>query len=391
MAIEGSEENGAARRLRLGMVGGGRGAFIGAVHRIAARLDDRYELVAGAFAADPARARDSAADLHIAPDRAYADFAVMAKAEPARPDRIDVVAIVTPNHVHHAAARAFLDAGIHVICDKPLTTAVADAEDLVAAVERTGLLFALTHNYTGYPMVRQARAMAADGALGAIRVVQVEYPQDWLSTRLEATGQKQAEWRTDPKRSGAAGSLGDLGTHAFNIAEFVTGLRVTEVAADLTTFVAGRPLEDNAHVLLRFEGGARGALWSSQVAPGNQNALKLRVYGERAGLEWEQEQPNVLRVSPLGQLPQLLTRAGPGAGPAAAHATRIPAGHPEGYLEGFAQLYTDFAEQITARLERREPAPASLLVPTVEDGLRGVRFVAAAVESSRRGSAWLRL
>ncbi|MBV9756324.1 MAG: Gfo/Idh/MocA family oxidoreductase, partial [Alphaproteobacteria bacterium] len=258
MTIEGSGEKGAARRLRLGMVGGGRGAFIGAVHRIAARLDDRYELVAGALASDPTRARDSAADLHIAPDRAYADFAAMATAEAARPDGIDVVAIVTPNHVHHAAARAFLDAGIHVICDKPLTTTVADAEDLVAAVGRTGLLFALTHNYTGYPMVRQARAMVAEGALGAVRVVQVEYPQDWLSTRLEATGQKQAEWRTDPKRGGAAGSLGDLGTHAFNIAEFVTGLRVSEIAAELTTFVASRLLEDNAHVLLRFAGGARG-------------------------------------------------------------------------------------------------------------------------------------
>lgn len=391
MTIGGSAEAGAARRLRLGMVGGGRGAFIGAVHRIAARLDDRYELVAGALASDPARARDSAADLHIAPDRAYGEFATMAKAEAARPDRIDAVAIVTPNHVHHAASRAFLDAGIHVICDKPLTTTVADAEDLVAAVKRTGLLFALTHNYTGHPMVRQARALVAEGALGAIRVVQVEYPQDWLSTRLEATGQKQAEWRTDPRRSGAAGSLGDLGTHAFNIAEFVTGLRVSEVAADLTAFVAGRPLEDNAHVLLRFEGGARGALWSSQIAPGNQNALKLRVYGERAGIEWEQEQPNVLRVARLGEPPQLLTRAGPGAGPAAAHATRIPAGHPEGFLEGFAQLYTDFAEQIAARLEGRDPDPASLLVPTVEDGLRGVRFVTTAVESSRKGGVWLRL
>ena len=391
MTIEGSGEKGAARRLRLGMVGGGRGALIGAVHRIAARLDDRYELVAGALASDPTRARDSAADLHIAPDRAYADFAAMATAEAARPDGIDVVAIVTPNHVHHAAARAFLDAGIHVICDKPLTTTVADAEDLVSAVGRTGLLFALTHNYTGYPMVRQARAMVAEGALGAVRVVQVEYPQDWLSTRLEATGQKQAEWRTDPKRGGAAGSLGDLGTHAFNIAEFVTGLRVSEIAAELTTFVAGRLLEDNAHVLLRFAGGARGALWSSQVAPGNQNALKLRVYGERAGIAWEQEQPNVLRLARLGEPPQLLTRAGPGAGPAAAHATRIPAGHPEGYLEGFAQLYTDFAEQITARLARRDADPACLLVPTVEDGLRGVRFVTAAVESSGKGGTWLRL
>lgn len=391
MTIEGKAESGVARRLRLGMVGGGRGAFIGAVHRIAARLDDRYELVAGALASDPVRARDSAAELHIAPDRAYGDFTTMAKAEAVRPDRIDAVAIVTPNNVHHAASRAFLDAGIHVICDKPLTTTVAEAEDLVATVARTELLFALTYNYTGHPMVRQARAMVAEGALGPIRVVQVEYPQDWLATPLEDTGQKQAEWRTDPARSGAAGSLGDIGTHALNIVEFVTGLTASEVAADLTTFVPGRRLEDNAHVLLRFDRGARGMLWSSQVAPGNENALKLRIYGERAGLEWEQEEPNRLRFARLGEPPQVIRRAGPGADAAAAHATRIPAGHPEAYLEAFAQLYTDFAEQITARREGRSPDPASLLVPTVQDGLRGVRFVMAAVESSRRGCAWVRL
>ncbi len=382
---------GIGRRLRLGMVGGGQGAFIGAVHRMAARLDDRYEFVAGALASDPERARASAAELGLAPDRAYGDFVAMAKAEAGRADRIDVAAIVTPNNVHHAAARAFLDAGIHVICDKPLAMTVAEAEDLVATVARTGLLFALTHNYTGHPLVRQARAMVAEGALGAIRVVQVEYPQDWLATRLEDTGQKQAEWRTDPARSGAAGSLGDIGTHCFNIAEFVTGLTCTSVAAELTAFVPGRKLDDNAHVLLRFDGGARGALWTSQVAPGNQNALKLRVYGERAGLEWEQEQPNVLRFARLGEPPQLITRAGPGANAAAAHATRFPAGHPEGYLEAFAQLYADFAEQLAARLVRRQPDPASLLVPTVQDGLRGMRFVAAALELQRRDAAWVGL
>lgn len=391
MTIEGKAESAVPRRLRLGMVGGGRGAFIGAVHRIAARLDDRFELVAGALASDPERARESAADLRIAPERAYADFAAMAQAEAARADRIDAVAIVTPNHLHHAAARAFLDAGIHVICDKPLTTTLSDAEDLVAAVAKSGLLFALTHNYTGHPMVRHARALAASGALGRIRVVQVEYPQDWLATRLEDTGQKQAAWRTDPAQSGAAGSLGDLGTHAFNLAEFVTGLACTEIAAELTTFVTGRRLEDNAHLMLRFDGGARGALWSSQVAAGNQNALGLRVYGEQAGLEWRQEEPNHLRFTRLGEPPQRITRAGPGAGPAAAHASRIPAGHPEGYLEAFAQLYADFAEQITARLQGRDAAPESLLVPGVRDGLRGVRFVTAAVESSRRGGIWLPL
>jgi predicted dehydrogenase len=373
------------------MVGGGRGAFIGAVHRIAARLDDCYELVAGALSADPARAADSAADLYIAPDRAYHDFAEMAQAEAARPDCIDAVAIVTPNHLHHAAARAFVDAGIHVICDKPLTTTLADAEDLVAAVARSGVLFALTHNYTGYPMVRQARAMVAEGTLGPLRVVQLEYPQDWLATAIEETGQKQAEWRTDPARSGPAGSLGDLGTHAFNLVEFVTGLRVAEVLTELTTFVPGRRLDDNAEVLLRFAGGARGAVWTSQVAPGNQNALRLRVYGEHAGLEWAQEDPNVLRFARLNQPPQVIARGGPAANPNATHATRIPAGHPEGYLEGFAQLYTDFAEQIAARVENRAPDPASLLVPTVQDGLDGVRFVAMALESHRRGGVWLPL
>lgn len=377
-----------SRRLRLGMVGGGQGAFIGAVHRIAARLDDRYDLVAGALSADPQRARASAAELHIRPERAYADFAEMARAERARPDGIDVAAIVTPNHLHHAAARAFIDAGTHVMCDKPLATGVRDAEDIAAAVRRTGVLFALTHNYTGYPMVRQARAMIAQGALGPIRIVQVEYPQDWLSTPIEESGQKQAAWRTDPARSGPAGSLGDLGTHAFNLAEFVTGLRVAELLADLHTFVPGRRLDDHAQVMLRFGGGVRGALWTAQVAPGNQNALRLRVFGARAGLEWGQEHPNALRVSPLNEPPRTVTRAGPGADAAAAHATRIPAGHPEGYLEGFAQLYADFAEQITARLENRAPDPASLLVPTVDDGVRGMRLLAAALDSHRQGGVW---
>jgi predicted dehydrogenase len=376
------------RRLRLGMVGGGRGAFIGAVHRIAARLDDRFALVAGMLSRDAANARASAADLHIAPDRAYTDFAAMAQAEAARDDGIDAVAIVTPNSSHHAIARQFLDAGIHVICDKPLTTSLDDALDLVAAVRSSGRVFALTHNYTGYPMVRQARAMVAVGELGPIRVVQVEYPQDWLSTPLESSGQKQAAWRTDPAQAGGAGSLGDLGTHAHNLAEFVTGLRVQQLAAELTSFVPGRRVDDHAHVMLRFTGGARGLLWSSQVCPGNENALRLRVYGERAGLEWSQEHPNQLRFSPLGEAPRTLSRGVGSLHPAAGHATRIPSGHPEGYLEAFAQLYRDTAEQITARLEKRACDPATLLVPTVEDGARGVKFLAAAIASSQAGGAW---
>ena len=379
------------RRLRLGMVGGGRGAFIGGVHRIAARLDDQYELVAGTLSSDPERARQSATDLHIAPERSYNSFVEMAQREAARSDGIDVVAIVTPNHLHHAAARAFLDAGIHVICDKPMTRTVEEAEDLAVAVRRTGRVFVLTHNYTGYPMVRQAREMVAAGELGVIRVVQVEYPQAWLTTRLEATGQKQAEWRTDPARSGAGGSLGDIGTHAFNLAEFISGLRCAELAAELSIFVPGRQLDDNAQLLLRFAGGARGALWSSQVAPGNENALRIRVYGEAGGLEWAQESPNRLAHAPFGQPRRLITRGSEAAGSSAAYATRIPAGHPEGYLEGFAQLYRDAAELIRARDEGRVPDPNTMLLPGVGDGVRGVRFIAAAVASSRANAAWATL
>jgi predicted dehydrogenase len=391
MTIEGTAGATVPRRLRLGMVGGGRGAFIGAVHRIAARLDDAYELVAGALASEPGRARESAADLHIAPDRAYGDFNAMARAEAARPDGIDVVAIVTPNHVHHAAARAFLDAGIHVICDKPLTTTLEDALDLAAAVRRSGLVFGLTHNYTGYPLIRQARAMVAAGELGRIRVVQVEYPQDWLATPLEQTGQKQADWRTDPARSGPAGCLGDIGTHAYHLAAFVTGLRCTELAAELTTFVPGRRLDDHVQVMLRFDGGARGMLWSSQVATGQENNLRLRVFGDKAAIEWAQEEPNRMTFTPLGEPPRLIRRAGAGADEVAGFASRIPSGHPEGYLEGFAQLYRDIAEQITAHREKRTPDPRCLTVPTVEDGVDGVRFIAAAVASSAQNSAWVRL
>lgn len=376
------------RRLRLGMVGGGRGAFIGGVHRIAARIDDRYELVAGALASDAQRAVDSAADLLIPADRAYETFEKMARAEAARADGIDVVSIVTPNHVHHAAAKAFLDVGIHVICDKPLTTTLDQALDLEAAVAKSGRIFALTHNYTGYPMVRQAREMVAAGALGRIRVVQAEYPQDWLSTKLEDSGLKQAEWRTDPARSGPAGCVGDIGTHAYNLACFISCLKGTEVSADLHTFVDGRRLDDNAHMMLRFDGGAKGMLWASQVAPGNENALKVRIYGEKGGLEWAQENPNYLTFIPLGEPPRLITRGGAGAGDAAAHATRIPPGHPEGYLEGFAQIYTDTAEQICARIEKRDPDASALLVPGIADGVAGVRFIGAAVASSAEGAVW---
>ena len=389
MTINATTRNGKSnRRLRLGMVGGGPGGFIGAVHRIAARLDDRFELAAAALSSDPARARAAALDLYIAPDRAYGSFAEMASAEAARKDPIDAVSIVTPNHLHYPAAKAFLQAGIHVICDKPLTTTLEDALDLAQMVRRTGLLFAVTHNYTGHPMVRQARQMIAEGELGPIRVVQVEYAQDWLSTPLEKTGQKQALWRTDPAQSGPGGSLGDIGTHAFNLASFVTGLNCKELAAELATFVPGRRVDDNVQIMLRFQEGARGLLWASQVAPGNQNNLRLRVFGEKAGLAWKQEEPNHLWYAALGKTPTLIYRAGPGTSPVAAHASRVPSGHPEGYLEAFAQLYADMAEQISARNDGRTADPSSLLVPTIDDGVAGMRFVSAVIESSHRNAAW---
>ena len=388
MSIESITSPTVRRRIRLGMVGGGQGAFIGGVHRIAARLDDRYALVAGALSSDAARASASAAELHLDPARCYADFSDMAKTEAARADGIDVVAIVTPNHLHAPIATAFLEAGIHVICDKPITTTLAQAMALVQRVRQTGCLFALTHNYSGYPMVRQARAMVAAGELGDIRVIQAEYPQDWLSTDLEATGQKQAAWRVDPAQAGAAGSLGDIGTHAEHLARFISGLELAEVSADLSTFVQGRRLDDNAHVLLRYSNGARGMLWSSQVAPGNENSLKVRVYGSKAGITFCQEHPNQLWFAALGAAPRLITRAGAGVGPAAAHATRIPAGHPEGYLEGFAQIYRDVADQLHARWEGVAPDPLVCTVPTVEDGARGMKFIEAVVASSQANGQW---
>jgi predicted dehydrogenase len=375
-------------RIRLGMVGGGKDAFIGAVHRIASRIDDEYELVAGALSSTPEKARASGAALGLAPDRTYDDFATMAKREARRKNGIEAVAIVTPNHMHAPAAREFLKRGIHVICDKPLTATLAEAKRLRKAAADSGALFILTHNYTGYPMIRQARAMIADGTLGKLRVVQAEYAQDWLATPVEATGSKQAGWRTDPKQSGAGGSTGDIGTHAYNLACFVTGLKLEALAADLQSFVPGRKLDDNGHVLLRFEGGARGMLWCSQVSPGNENHLRLRVYGEKGGLEWSQEDPNYLWYTPLGEPKRLLTRGGAGAGPEAARVTRVPGGHPEGYLEGFATIYTEAARAIRARREGK-PVPTDVVYPTVDDGVAGVAFVEACVRSSGRNGAWV--
>ena len=390
MAIEASIETGGHRRIRLGMVGGGQGAFIGAVHRIAARIDDQFELVAGALASDPVRAKVSAKELGIADDRAYGSFEEMAKAEGARADGIEAVSIVTPNHMHSPVAKAFLEAGIHVICDKPLTTTVAEAEELVALVRKTGRIFVVTHNYTGYPMVRQARAMVANGDLGEIRLVKAEYLQDWLTERLEASGQKQAAWRTDPSRSGAGGCIGDIGTHAYNIACFVTGLEPDELFAQLSTFVEGRRLDDDVQILLKWKGGAKGMLWASQVAVGNENGLTLRVYGSKGGLEWAQENPNHLWFTPYGRPKQLLTRGGAGAMGEAGRVTRVPSGHPEGYLEGFATIYAEAARAIRAAQAGAKPDP-DVIFPTVEGGLAGVKFIDAAVKSSAGKGAWVRM
>ena len=377
-------------RIRLGMVGGGRDAFIGGVHRMAARLDDHYELIAGAFSSTEEKSKASAAELGIDDSRAYATYKDMAMREARLKNGIEAVSIVTPNHLHYVVAREFLKRGIHVICDKPLTSTLADAKKLVKAAEDSGALFVLTHNYTAYPMIRQARAMIEAGDLGDIRVIQAEYPQDWLSTKLEDSGQKQAGWRTDPERSGAGGCIGDIGTHAYNLACFVTGLEATSLCADIDTFVEGRELDDNAHVLLRFKDGAKGMLWSSQVAPGNENALKLRVYGSKGGLEWSQEDPNYLWFTPLGEPKRLLTRNGAGANDAATQVSRIPGGHPEGYLEAFATLYTEAAAAIVARRDGDKSSTPDLC-PTVQDGLKGVAFVNAVVTSSAKGGNWVKL
>jgi predicted dehydrogenase len=377
-----------APRIRLGMVGGGRGAFIGAVHRIAARLDDQYELVAGAFSSDPEKSAASAADLGVA--RSYGSYAEMAQKEARRKDGIEAVAIVTPNHMHAPVAVEFLKRGIHVICDKPLTATLPEAKKLAKTAEASGVVFALTHNYTGYPMIRQAREMIAAGALGDIRLVNVEYIQDWLAEPIEATGQKQADWRTDPARSGAGGATGDIGTHAFNLANFVTGLTLHELSADLQSFVAGRRVDDNGHIMMRYTSGARGTLWCSQVASGQENGLRLRIFGTKGGIEWEQENPNYLWVAPLGQPKYRLTRGGPGSGEAAARLTRIPSGHPEGYLEGFANIYAEAARAIIARRDGTT-LDSAVIFPGLKEGLEGVAFVDACVRSSKRNGAWVSL
>ena len=373
-------------RIRLGMVGGGEGAFIGAVHRIAARLDDRFRLVAGCFGSTPERSAAFGAALGLPPDRVHGTAARMALAESRRADGVQAVAVVTPNHLHLDHARPFLARGIHVICDKPLAATLPQARAMARAARESRALFVLTHTYAGYAMVRQAREMVAAGMLGDLRIVQVEYAQDWLTDPVESTGNRQAEWRTDPARAGIGGALGDIGTHAFHLAGFVTGHEPEALAADLSSFGPGRRLDDNAHVLLRYAGGARGMLWASQVAPGAGNGLRLRVFGSRGGIAWAQEDPEVLWHTPHGEPTRRLVRGGPGTGAAAARVSRVPAGHPEGYLEAFANLYADAADAIRAQ-EAGLPLPEPSL-PGLEDGLRGMEFVAACVRSRGR---WVRL
>jgi predicted dehydrogenase len=375
------------KRVRWGKVGGGIGGFIGEAHRMAARLDGRYELIAGSLSSDPARARHSAREYGIAKDRTYADYREMAKAEASRPDGIEAVSIVTPNASHHAIASAFLDHGIHVICDKPLATRIADGRDLLDRAAKAGLILGVTYNYSGYPMIRHARSLIAEGALGEVRIVKAEFALGWLSVPLEQEGVKQA-WRTDPKEAGPSGVVADIGTHAYHLARFVTGLEIEQLAADISTFVPMRKLEDNAAILLRFKGGARGTLWASMVAAGETVGFRLRVYGEKGHIAWDEAWPDQLHLRLLDGTDQTLNRGGK-LSPYAKAGTRLVAGLPEGFIEAFANLYRDYAEQIIAKRENRAPDPMSLDAPNGVDGVEGLAFVDAVLKSAQAGSGWI--
>src|SRR4051812_8847892 len=369
-----------SRKIRYGMVGGGRGAFIGAVHRIAAAMDQQIELVCGAFSSDPEKSKGSGSDLFLPADRCYGSFEEMIKREAALPadKRMDFISIVTPNHMHFPPAKAALEGGFHVLSDKPATFSLAEAKTLAGIVKKSGLLYGLTHNYTGYPLVKQAREMVATGQLGKIRKVVVEYPQGWLATRIEESGQKQAGWRTDPKRSGAAGCIGDIGTHAENLARYVTGLHIDSLCADLTTFVRGRKLDDDGNILVRYKGGAKGIIHSSQISVGDENNLNLRVYGTKAALEWHQEHPNELVLKYPDQPRQIWRRGNGYVGANAARFTRIPAGHPEGYLEAFGNIYREAFRAISAEVNG-EALPKDLDFPTIDDGVEGMVFIETTV------------
>lgn len=376
----------------MGMVGGGRGAFIGAVHRMAAALDGQIELVCGAFSSSPEKSKLSGEDLFLSSGRAYGSYAEMIDKEKRLPEgeRMDFVSIVTPNHLHFGPAKLALENGFHVVCDKPLCFNMEEAKALQKLVEETKLLFALTHNYTGYPMVKQARAMVKNGDIGDIRKIIVEYPQGWLSTKLEDSDQKQAAWRTDPKRSGIAGAMGDIGTHAENLAEYITGLQITEMCADISTFVDGRRLDDDGNVLLHFDNGAKGILHASQIAAGEENNLNIRIYGTKAGLQWFQMEPNTLYVKWLDK-PMELLRTGVGElYPSAQAHARIPGGHPEGYLEAFANIYRNFAYCLQARLAGVEVDEIYKDFPTVHDGVRGMQFVESVIKSGKSEAKWVK-
>lgn len=383
------------RKVKMGMIGGGRGAFIGAVHRIAALMDGHIELVCGALSSDPAKAKLSGADWYLPDDRSYGSYKEMIETEAGRPDgeKMDVVAIVTPNHLHYDPARMALEHGFHVVCDKPITYNREEAEKLAALVDKTGLIFALTHTYTGYPMVKEARDLIKSGKLGNLRKVVVEYPQGWLSRPIEQSGQKQAEWRTDPKRSGKAGSVGDIGTHAENLAEFMTGLKIRELCADVSTFVKNRQLDDDANVLIRMEKDVKGVLHCSQISAGEENNISIRIYGDQGGLEWHQQEPNTLLVKHLDK-PMEVYRAGGDksylSSAAMAH-QRTPGGHPEGYLEAFANIYRDVALAIQSRWENKKPESIIMDFPTVHDGIRGMRFIDAVIESGNKNAQWVKV
>jgi len=378
------------RKIKMGMVGGGQGAFIGEVHRIAARLDGHIELVCGAFSSNPKKSKASGKELYLPSNRVYADYKTMMKQEALLPEdeRMDFVSIVTPNHMHFPPAKLALESGFHVVCDKPVTFSLAEAKKLKALIKKKKRLFALTHNYTGYPMVKEARDMVAKGKLGKIRRCVVEYPQGWLATRLESSGQKQAAWRTDPKRSGKAGCMGDIGTHAENLLEYVTGLKIKELCADLNTFVPGRKLDDDGAMLLKLEKGAKGVLFASQIAVGEENNIRLRVYGEKGGIDWSQMEPNSMVVRMLGK-PMEIKRTGVGNfSKAAENASRIPAGHPEGFLEAFANIYKNFALSLQAIKAGKKPNPTHLDFPDIDDGIRGMQFIDKVLASSKSKSKW---
>ncbi len=378
------------KKLRLGMIGGGQGAFIGGVHRIASRIDDRYELVAGCLSSTAEKALSSAKEVGIDLSRSYPDFKTMAEEESKRKDGIEVVSIVTPNHMHASPSIEFLKKDIHVICDKPMTATMNEALEICEVVKNSKANFFLTHNYSGYPVIREMKRLVYEGKIGKVRVVKGSYLQGWLANKEEENGLKQAEWRTDPKRSGGGGCIGDIGTHAFNLIRFITGLEIEELSADIHTFVKGRLLDDNAQIMLRFKGGAKGALWSSQVAVGNENNLKIRIYGENGGIEWRQEDPNYLYYTEFGHPTQRVTRGSGNVSKEAKDVTRIPPGHPEGYLEGFANIYNDVYKKLYAQINNQNYDDSNDCYPTINDGVEGMRFIEIALESSKNNGKWIR-